>query len=143
MAEVDLDGVIRSIAKKQHKIVMDAARKRHGRLMGMAAKAKDKAKKARYKHLAKNTLLLAGAAARRLQITAENAADSYARAIKKATEEQPAKPAKRTSQGCRTRFMGDPVRYGGKRIASGIEGRSSTGRRTDEMAIASPVSLRS
>ena len=89
MAEVDLDGVIRSIAKKQHKIVMDAARKRHGRLMGMAAKAKDKAAKARYKHLAKNTLLLAGAAARRLQITAENAADSYARAIKKATELKP------------------------------------------------------
>jgi uncharacterized protein YutE (UPF0331/DUF86 family) len=98
MAEVDLDGVIRSIAKKQHKIVMDAARKRHGRLMGMAAKAKDKAKKARYKHLAKNTLLLAGAAARRLQITAENAADSYARAIKKAAEEQPAKPAKKVAK---------------------------------------------
>jgi uncharacterized protein YutE (UPF0331/DUF86 family) len=98
MAEVDLDGVIRSIAKKQHKIVMDAARKRHGRLMGMAAKAKDKAAKARYKHLAKNTLLLAGAAARRLQITAENAADSYARAIKKAAEEQPAKPAKKVAK---------------------------------------------
>ena len=98
MAEVDLDGVIRSIAKKQHKIVMDAARKRHGRLMGMAAKAKDKASKARYKHLAKTTLLLAGAAARRLQITAENAADSYARAIKKATEEQPAKPAKKAAK---------------------------------------------
>jgi len=98
MAEVDLDGVIRSIAKKQHKIVMDAARKRHGRLMGMAAKAKDKAANARYKHLAKNTLLLAGAAARRLQITAENAADSYARAIKKATEEQPAKPAKKAAK---------------------------------------------
>jgi hypothetical protein len=94
MAEADLDAVIRSIAKKQHKIVMDAARKRHGRLMGMAAKAKDKAKKARCKHLAKTTLLLAGAAARRLQITAENAADSYARAIKKAAEEQPAKPAR-------------------------------------------------
>jgi hypothetical protein len=91
MAEVDLDGVIRSIAKKQHKIVMDAARKRHGWLMGMAAKAKDKAAKARYKHLAKNTLLLAGAAAK-------NAADSYARAIKKATEEQPAKPAKKAAK---------------------------------------------
>jgi hypothetical protein len=31
--------------------------------MGMAAKAKDKAAKQRYKQLAKNTLLLAGAAA--------------------------------------------------------------------------------
>jgi hypothetical protein len=96
MAEADLDVVIRSIAKKQHKELMDAARKRHGRLMGLAAKAKDKATKARYKQTAKNTLLLAGAAARRLQVTAENAADSYARAMKKAAEEKPAKekPAK-------------------------------------------------
>ena len=87
MAEADLDGVIRSIAKTQHKALMDAARKRHGRLMGMAAKAKDKAAKAQYKQTAKDTLLLAGAAARRMQITAENAADSYARAVKKAAED--------------------------------------------------------
>jgi hypothetical protein len=93
MAEADLDAVIRSIAKKQHKMVMDAVRKRHGRWMGMAAKAKDKAAKARYKHLAKTTLLLAAAAARRMQIAAENAADSYARAIKRAAEEQPVKKA--------------------------------------------------
>jgi hypothetical protein len=101
MAEADLDGVIRSIAKKQHKLLMDAAKKQHGRWIGMATKAKDKAAKARYKQTAKNTLLLAGAAARRLQITAENAADSYARAMKKAAEEmkkaaeeKPAKPVK-------------------------------------------------
>ena len=87
MAEADLDGVIRCIAKTQHKALMDAARKRHGRLMGMAAKAKDKAAKAQYKQTAKDTLLLAGAAARRMQITAENAADSYARAVKKAAED--------------------------------------------------------
>jgi hypothetical protein len=93
MAEADLDIVIRSIAKKQHKILMDAAKKRHGRLMGLAAKAKDKGTKARYKQTAKTTLLMAGAAARRLQITAENAADSYARAMKKAAEEKPAKKA--------------------------------------------------
>jgi len=105
MAEADLDGVIRSLAKKQHKIVMDAAKKRHGRLLGMAAKARDKAAKARYKQLAKDTLLLAGAAARRLQITAENAADSYARAMKKvvedlkqAAEQKPAKPAKKPAK---------------------------------------------
>jgi uncharacterized protein YpbB len=91
MAESDLDLVIRSVGKKQHKTLMDAARKRHARLMGLAAKAKNKETKARYKQNAKNTLLLAGAAARRLQITAENAADSYARAMKKAAEEEPAK----------------------------------------------------
>jgi hypothetical protein len=95
MAEADLDIVIRSLAKKQIKTLTDAAKKRHGRLMGMAAKAKDKDAKARYKHIAKNTLLLAGAAARRLQVTAENAADSYARSLKKAVEEMPVpKPAK-------------------------------------------------
>src|ERR1700749_4090159 len=95
MAEADLDVVIRSLAKKQIKTLTDAAKKRHGRLMGMAAKAKDKDAKARYKHIAKNTLLLAGAAARRLQVTAENAADSYARSLRKAIEDMPVhKPAK-------------------------------------------------
>jgi Pyruvate/2-oxoacid:ferredoxin oxidoreductase gamma subunit len=100
MAEADLDVVIRSIAKKQHKILMDAAKKRHGRLMGLAAKAKTKEIKARYKQTAMTTLLLAGAAARRLQVTAENAADSYARAMKKAAEENKAaeeKPAKKAA----------------------------------------------
>ena len=93
MAEADLDVVIRSIAKKQHKILMDAARKKHARLMGLAAKAKTKETKARVKQTAKTTLLLAGAAARRLQIATENAADSYARAMKKAAEEISAKQA--------------------------------------------------
>jgi hypothetical protein len=96
MAEADLDVVIRSLAKKQIKTLTDAAKKRHGRLMGMAAKAKDKDAKNRYKHIAKNTLLLARAAVRRLQITAENAADSYARSIKKAAEDAPVtKPVKK------------------------------------------------
>jgi hypothetical protein len=45
---------------------------------------------------AANTLLVAGAAARRLQITAENAADSYACAMKK-----PRKTAgKASKEGC-------------------------------------------
>ncbi|WP_456634374.1 hypothetical protein [Bradyrhizobium sp. USDA 10063] len=84
------------MAKKQVKALTDAARKRHGRLMGLAAKAKDKETRERHKHLAKNTLASAAAAARRLQITAENAADSYARSMKKAAEEKPpAKPAKK------------------------------------------------
>ena len=104
MAEADLDGVIRSIAKKQHKILMDAAKARQRLLNGMAAKASDKAAKARYKQLAKEMLLLAGAAARRLQITAENAADSYARGMKKAAkdikaaEQKPAKPVKKAAK---------------------------------------------
>jgi hypothetical protein len=87
MADADLDIVIRSIGKKQHKTLMDEARKRQARLTGLAAKAKTKDAKARYKQIAKEMMLLANAAARRLQITAENAADSYARAMKKAAED--------------------------------------------------------
>jgi hypothetical protein len=74
MAEADLDVVIRSIGKKQHETVMAAARKRHARLMGLAAKAKTKETKNRFRQTAKTTLLMATAAARRLKITAENAA---------------------------------------------------------------------
>jgi hypothetical protein len=99
MAEADLDVVIRSIAKKQIKVLTDAAKKRHGRLMGLAAKAKDKDARARHRHIAKATLLSAAAAARRLHITAENAADSYARSIKKAIEETlVTKPAKKIAK---------------------------------------------
>src|SRR5215469_6986879 len=93
MAEADLDGVIRSVAKKQIKVLVDAASKRHGRLMGQAAKAKDKGAKARFKDLAKNTLMLAAAAARRLEVTADNAADSYTRPIKRVIEEEAAAKA--------------------------------------------------
>jgi hypothetical protein len=42
LAEADLDVVIRSIAKQQNKTLMEAAKKRHDRFMGLAAKAKDK-----------------------------------------------------------------------------------------------------
>ncbi len=99
MAEADLDVVIRSMGKTQHRALMDAARNRHARLMGLAAKAKDKEKKARYKQIAKSTLVLAGAAARRMQITAENAADSYARSIQKAADEKPAKKPVKKGKG--------------------------------------------
>jgi hypothetical protein len=94
MAETDLDAVIRGIGKTQHKALMAEARKRHARLTGLAAKAKTKESKARFKQTAKDMMLLANAAARRLQITAENAADSYARAMKNAFEEIKAAEAK-------------------------------------------------
>ena len=93
MAEADLDTVIRSAAKQQIKSLAAAARKRHGRLMGQAAKAKDKGARARFKDLAKNTLMLAAAAARRLEVTADNAADSYMRSIKRVIEDQAAAKA--------------------------------------------------
>lgn len=97
MADMDLDSLIRSIARKEIKALTSAAKARHGRLIGMAAKAKDKDARARYRHLAKSTLLQASAAARRLQMSAENTADAYKRAMAKAAEEaQAIKPAKKT-----------------------------------------------
>jgi len=94
MAETDLDAVIRGIGKTQHKALMAEAKKRQARLMGLAAKAKTKESKARLKQTAKEMALLAQAAARRLQIGCENAADSYARAMKNALEEIRAAEAK-------------------------------------------------
>jgi hypothetical protein len=91
LAEADLEVVIRSLAKQPNKSLMEAAKKRHDRFMAMAASAGDKEAKARYKQIAKDTMLHAGAAARRLHLTAQNAADAYARAMKKAAEQPPAK----------------------------------------------------
>jgi hypothetical protein len=98
MAEADLDVVIRQLAKQQNKSLMAAAKKRHDQYMARSAKAKDKEAKARFKLIAKSTMLHAAATAKRLQNSAENAADSYARAIKKAAEEMPAKkPGKKAT----------------------------------------------
>jgi hypothetical protein len=81
------------VAKQQIKLLAAAAKKRHIRLMGQAAKAKNKDAKTRLKDLAKSTLELAAAAARRLEITADNAADSYLRSMKRVIEEQAAAKA--------------------------------------------------
>jgi hypothetical protein len=94
MAEADLENVIRQTAKAQNKALMDAAKKRHGQFMAKAASAKDKEAKARLKLMAKSTMLHATATAKRLRNSAENAADSYARAMKKALEEVAKKPGK-------------------------------------------------
>jgi hypothetical protein len=98
MAEADLDTLIRSIAKKQIKALSSAAKGRHRRLTSMAAKAKDKDARARYKYLARSTLEHAAAAARRLQMSADNTADAYKRAMAKAAEEaQALKPARKAA----------------------------------------------
>ena len=95
MAEADLVSVIRQTAKAQNKALMEAAKKKHGQLMAKAASAKDKEAKARFKMLARSTMEHATATAKRLRNSAENAADSFSRAMKKALEVPPArKPAK-------------------------------------------------
>jgi hypothetical protein len=99
MAEADLDVVIRQIAKAQNKSLMTAAKKRHDQYMAKAAKARDKEAKARLKLMAKSTMDHGLAAAKRLQNSADNTADSYARAIKNAAEEIAAmKPVKKAEK---------------------------------------------
>jgi len=96
MAEADLDVLIRSIAKKATKSLMDAAKKRRGKYTAMAAKAANKDTRERYKLTAKNSLLFATAAAKRIQNSADNAADSYLRSMKHAAEQPlPKNPVKK------------------------------------------------
>jgi hypothetical protein len=104
MADADLDVVIRQLAKQQYKGLMAAAKKRRDRYAGLAAKAKNGEARARLKLMAKNTMEQATAAARRLQISADNAADSYARSMRNAAEAPPlakqpvAKPVKKAAR---------------------------------------------
>src|SRR5437764_2270366 len=95
MADADLDAVIRQLAKQQNKTILAAAKKRRDRFNGMAVKAKDQDAKERYKLLAREVLEQAGAAARRRLLSADNAADSYARAMRQAAAELPKKAAKK------------------------------------------------
>ena len=98
MAEADLDIFIRQIAKTQNKSLMAAVKKRRDQIMARAAKAKDKQSRDRLRAIARSTLELGTAAARRLQNSAEIAADAYARAIRHAADEAAkvaAKPAKK------------------------------------------------
>jgi hypothetical protein len=91
MADADLNVVIRLLAKQQNKGLMAAVKSRRDRYLSLAAKAKDKATKERYKQIAKNTMLQGAAAAKRLQISADNAADSYARSMRNAAQAHPPK----------------------------------------------------
>lgn len=87
MAEADLDVVIRQIAKAQHKTLMAAVKKRRDRIIAQAAKAKDKESRDKFRLIARSTMELGAAAAKRLQNSAENTADSYVRAMRNAAEE--------------------------------------------------------
>ncbi len=98
MADADLDVVIRQFAKQQHKALMAAARRRRDRYVGLAAKAKDRQTKERFKQIAKDTMVLGAAAAKRLQISADNAADSYARSMRQAADAAAANKAEKKTK---------------------------------------------
>jgi hypothetical protein len=103
MAEADLDVVIRQTAKAQNKSLMAAVKKRRDQMMARAAKAKDRESRDQLRLMARSTMELGAAAAKRLQNSAEIAADAYARAIRHAAEEaaakKAAKPAKKKDGG--------------------------------------------
>jgi len=104
MGDADLDVVIRQLARQLRAGLMARAKERRDRFNGLAAKAKGKDARERYKLIAKNTMEQATTAAKRLQMSADNVADSYARSMrfaasaaagtvekKQATEKKPAK----------------------------------------------------
>ena len=86
MTGADLGVIIRQTAKQQNKTLMAAVKAQRDRYAGLAAKAKDKTAKGRFKQLAKDATEQGMAAAKRLQMSADNAADSYARSMRKAVE---------------------------------------------------------
>jgi hypothetical protein len=98
MADADLDVVIRQLARQLQTGLLTRAKERRDRFSGLAAKAKGKETGARFKMLAKATMEQATSAARRLQMSADNVADSYARAMRLAAstpvEVKAEKPAK-------------------------------------------------
>ncbi|WP_398482649.1 hypothetical protein [Tardiphaga sp.] len=91
MAGADIDVVIRQTAKQQNKTILAAIKARRDHFNGLAAKAKDAGTKERYKQAARDVTEQGTAAARRLQISADNAADSFARSMRMAAEVSAAK----------------------------------------------------
>lgn len=86
MADANLDVIIRQLAKQQHKTLMAAVKKQRDRTIALATKAKDTETKQRYRQIAKEALEIGTATVKRLQMSADNAAYSYARSIRQAAE---------------------------------------------------------
>ena len=86
MAGADLDAVIRKLAKQQNKTLTAAVKGTRDRYNALASKAKDGEARQRYKQIAKQATEEGHAAIRRLQMSADNIADSYARSIRRITE---------------------------------------------------------
>jgi len=113
MADADLDVIIRQLAKQQNKALMVAVKKRRDRFISLAAKARDGDARQRQRQMAKHAMEEGSAAARRLQMSADNAADSYARAMRKAAEavaSQTVAAAQKTSKTAKKRATKTPVK---------------------------------
>jgi hypothetical protein len=98
MADADLDVVIRQLARQLHTGLMTRAKERRDRFNALAAKAKGKDVRDRFRQMAKTTMEQATAAAKRLQMSADNVADSYARSMRLAASAAAAqKPEKKAA----------------------------------------------
>ncbi len=86
MADADLDAIIRQLAKQQHKTLTAAVKKQRDRYAALAARAKDAQGKQLNRQLAKDVLEIGTATVKRLQMSADNAAYSHARAMRQATD---------------------------------------------------------
>lgn len=98
MADADLDALIRQLAKQQTKALTAAVKKRGDRTIALAAKAKEAGSKQHHRQLAKDILEIGTATVKRLQMSADNAAYSYARSIRQAVETAAAKQADATAK---------------------------------------------
>lgn len=92
MADTDLDAIIRKLAKQQHKILSAAVKKQRDRYAALAARTKDADARKRLKQTAKDVLEIGTTTVKRLQMSADNAAYSYARSIRQAAEAASKKP---------------------------------------------------
>jgi hypothetical protein len=117
MADADLDVIIRQLAKQQTKTLTAAAKARRDRYLGLAAKAKDAETRQRLKAIASTVLEQGSAAAKRLQISADNAADSYTRALRKAAEVPPKSAAATKAPAGKPPSAKQPLRKPAKKPA--------------------------
>lgn len=130
MAGTDLDAIIRQLAKQQHKSLTAAVKAGRDRYLALAGKAKDADAKQRYRQMAKHAMEEGTAAARRLQMSADNAADSYARAMRKATEAAmtpkaaPAKPDTKPTTKTKGKGAASKARSGKVKSAKAKSGKA-------------------
>ena len=119
MAGADIDVVIRQTAKQQNKTLLAAIKARRDHFNGLAAKAKDATSKERYKQAAKDVSELGTAAARRLQMSADNAADSFARSMRMAGDTFTAKAAAEAAKAVEKSIIAKPAKKTVKKAAKG------------------------
>jgi hypothetical protein len=123
MADADLDALIRQLAKQQTKALTAAVKKRRDRAIALAAKAKDADGKRHQQQLAKDILEIGTATVKRLQMSADNAAYSYARSIRQAIEAAAAQKAAASAKSAK-----EPAKKAATKTAKSMTGKTMAGK---------------